>query len=291
MKLKINTFRTALGAYKNCVWATTDDDLFAPPRYKDEKPQRWLYGVVVKAPCGHFYSGNAIDADVEWNARLTQYEAVNVRCDACDAPETDEPAPRVFKAKITRWLGRHGFAVPLRGEADDVGSVYVTAGATCRHVGTRDTDDLDEWSVNVRRGAIVSLHDVRKGPKGHYANDAECPHCADDRRAHEAEEARLAAVEKRKREAKKRVMAMFEKGHKFDVGGAFPYFVKSSNMTPDVVSGTFLEAACKAVYEGAADDVVIAFAESEARKAYVARMDRSDAESVKAYYEMHDGAE
>lgn len=291
MKLKINTFRTGLNGYKNIAWATADKPLFVPPKYKGEKPQPWHYGVAVMAPCEHFRSGYAIDADVEWDDRLSTYVAENVRCDACDAPEADEPAPRVFKAKVTRWLGRHGFAVPLRGEADDVDSVYVTAGATCRHVGTRDTDNLDEWSVNVQRGAIVSLHDVRKGPKGHYAKAAECARCVDDRRAQEEEDARLAAVDKRKREAKKRVIAMFEKGHKFDVGGAFPYFVKSSNMISDVVCEAFLEAACKAVYEGAADDVVIAFAESEARKAYVARMDRSDAESVKAYYEMHEGAE
>jgi hypothetical protein len=84
---------------------------------------------------------------------------------------------------------------------------------------------------------------------------------------------------------------MFEKGHKFDVGAKYPYFVKSSNVISDVVCEAFLVAACKAVYEGAADDVVIAFAESEARKAYDAARDRSDAETVRAYNERHEGAE
>ncbi len=274
MKLKINTLRSTVHGYDTLAWATADKPMFVPPKYKGEKPQPWFRGVAVKNPCEHFRHGTEINADVEWNDRLATYEAVNVRCEACEEPETEEPPPRVFKAKITRWLGRYGFAVPLRGEADDVDSVFVTAGAVCHHAGTRDPE-MDEWSVDVRRGTIVSLYDVRKGARGYFAKEAECAHCADDRRARDAEEARLAAIDKRKREAKKRVMALFEKGHKFDVGAEYPYFVKSSNMVTDKVSVAFIEAACKAVYEGSADAVVIAFAESEARKAYEALRNRS----------------
>lgn len=267
MKLKI----TSGSMFDNGLsFADPVEPLYRPPLYKDDKPRMYVRSVIVRGVCfEHHFRDVVIDADVEWNDRDERYTATLKGCSYCDAPETEEPPPRVFKAKITRWLGRYGFAVPLRGEADDVDSVFVTAGAVCHHAGTRDPE-MDEWSVDVRRGTIVSLYDVRKGARGYFAKEAECAHCVDDRRAREAEEKRLAAIDKRKREAKKRVVALFEKGHKFDVGAEYPYFVKSSNMVTDKVSAAFIEAACKAVYEGADDAAVIAFAEGEARKAYEA---------------------
>lgn len=291
MKLTINTYRNLAHGYDTLAWATADKPLFVPPKYKGEKPQPWLHGVAVKSPCEHFRSGDAIDADVEWSDRLSTYMAENVRCEACEAPaeaDADKPKPRSFRAKITKWMGRFGFAVPLRGEADDVDAVYLHGGSVCHHIATFAAPEYgsDDWTATVRRGEIVTLHDVKRGPRGYLADAVECDSCVADRRCREGAEAEWRAADAKRKAAEKRVAALFAKGHKFDVGGEYPYFVKSSDRISDVVCEAFLVAACKAVYEGAADDVVIAFAESEARKAYDARRNRH-AEAGERYYEKH----
>ena len=51
MRFTIDTIRTAFSAINNTIVATTTEPLFAPQRYKGEKPQPWHYGAVVKAPC------------------------------------------------------------------------------------------------------------------------------------------------------------------------------------------------------------------------------------------------
>jgi hypothetical protein len=246
------------------AYPASGEVLYVPPTYVGEKPRPFGGAVEVPERFACRLHGT-IDATVEWNASRQRFVATSATCEHCasEAAEAPAPRPREFRAKITGWRGTHGFAVPLRGEADDVSEVYVGGAALCRHIGEQESYRV----TSVPIGTIATLFDVTPplgGNGRHNVRFVECEACVMQRYERERSEKAFAEKERRAAAAEKRVAALFEKGHRFDTGRKVPSFYRTGIARSPHLAAFHCEA-LRAALDGADDATIKQRAEAAAR--------------------------